>query len=146
MSDNNRLYEVHLALTSDNDPELFELSCHMRQESYPGQEAWSRLGALLLRMGQANTAEEIYQTLLRQTTDDSERAPIYERLSLAKYSQGKYQETITFCTKVLTIYQQTSSSEPINLANVYNRMGSAYLQRCDLQPYKDNLARVKKKC
>ncbi|CAF1422450.1 unnamed protein product [Adineta ricciae] len=128
MSDDSHLYEVHLSLTSDNDPELFELACYIRRESLPGNEPWYRLGALLLRMGQAEKAEEIYEDLLKQKSDDNEKASIYDRLSLAKYGQGKYQDTIEICKKLISIYQKNSSAESVSLANLYNRMGSAYLR------------------
>ena len=119
MVGNDRLYEVYLTLTSDNDPDLLKLTDRIREESSPDNEGWDRLGSLLLRMGQSDTAQEVYEVLLDQTTNESEKGPIYGQLGLVKYSQGKYQEASTFYEKSLAIYQKTLSPNHLTLANSY---------------------------
>ncbi|CAF1430855.1 unnamed protein product [Adineta steineri] len=122
MGENNRLYEVNLVLTADNDPELNRLTDYIRQESYPEAEGWYRLGMVLWKMGQVDKAEEIYQVLLDQTKDDENKAPLYHQLGVLKRSQGKYQEALTFYEKSLTIKQKNHS----DLAPSYNNIGEVH--------------------
>ncbi|UJR19637.1 hypothetical protein I4U23_022771 [Adineta vaga] len=76
----NELFEVSLALTSDNDKELYALTERIREDSFPDTEGWYRLGLVLAKLGQNEKAEEIYEILLDQTTNESEKAPIYGQL------------------------------------------------------------------
>ena len=62
-------------------------------------------------MGQSDKAQQVYEILLEQTTDESEKAPIYHQLGWTKYNQGEYKEAITFYEKALEIRQKISSSE-----------------------------------
>jgi len=57
MGKNNRLWQVDLTLTSDNDPELRTLTERMREETFPDVEGWYRLGLILLKMGQSDKAQ-----------------------------------------------------------------------------------------
>ncbi|CAF0901422.1 unnamed protein product [Adineta steineri] len=128
---NNRLYEVYLTLTNDNDPELFKLSHHIRKESYPDKNPSYRLGALLLKMGQPSRAEDIYQILLKETKTDIEKISIYYQLGLVKNNQGKYEEAIKLYEKSLIIQQKTSASNTVDVANLHNWMGNAYFSMGD---------------
>ncbi|CAF5147160.1 unnamed protein product, partial [Rotaria sp. Silwood1] len=77
--DNNRaLYQVDLQLTSDDDPQLRELTDFIRKEV--DGTGWYRMGQLLLQIGQFDKAEELYLALLEQASDDSDRARIYNML------------------------------------------------------------------
>ncbi|CAF1069308.1 unnamed protein product [Adineta steineri] len=126
MGGNNRLYEVHLVLTAENDPELSKLTDYTRKESYPDSEGWYRLGMVLHKMGQFDKAEDIYQVLLDQTRNDREKAPVYHRLGLIKDGQGKYQEALTLHEKSLAIYQKTLPPNHPNLASSYNNIGNVH--------------------
>ncbi|CAF1038072.1 unnamed protein product [Adineta steineri] len=123
---NNRLYEVNLVLTSENDPELSRLTDYIRKENYPNSEGWYRLGSVLWRMGQFDKAEDIYQVLLDQTKDDRKRADIYVQLGLITMDQGKYQEALTFYEKSLGICQNTLPPSHPNLAISYNNIGNVH--------------------
>ncbi|UJR22679.1 hypothetical protein I4U23_025716 [Adineta vaga] len=70
----NRLYEVNLSLTSDNDKDLCILTNYIREASFPDTEGWYRLGLVLNDMNQHGKAEEIYSMLLEQTTNKNEKA------------------------------------------------------------------------
>ncbi|CAF1070622.1 unnamed protein product [Adineta steineri] len=126
MGENNRLYEVNLTLSADNDPELSKLTDYIRQESCPAAEGWRRLGSVLIKMGQPNKAEDIYQVLLDQTKDDKSKAPLYNQLGLIKRHQGKYQEALTFYEKSLSIKQKTIPSNYLDLASSYNNIGNVH--------------------
>ncbi|CAF0763541.1 unnamed protein product [Adineta steineri] len=123
MAGKNRLYEVNLILTADNDPELNRLTDYIREESFPDEEGWYRLGLVLFEMGQFDKAEDIYQVLLDQRNDDKDRALIYHRLGMLKRNQGKYQEALTLYEKSLAIKQNTLPPNHPDLAKSYNNIG-----------------------
>ncbi|CAF1438646.1 unnamed protein product [Adineta steineri] len=123
MDGNNRLYEVSLTLTADNDPELSRLTDYIRKESYPNSEGWYRLCIVLRDMGQFDKAEDIYQVLLEQTKDDKDKSRIYHELGLIKDDLGKYQEALTFYEKSLVIREKAFPTNHLNLAASYNNIG-----------------------
>ena len=126
MDENPRLFQVELSLTSDNDKDLPQLTDHIRKETFPNSRGWYRLGEVLRKMGQFDKSEEIYQILLEQTTHESEKAPIYNQLGLAKYNQGQYKEAITFYEKSLVIKEKTLPQHDPSLAISYNNIVEAY--------------------
>ncbi|CAF1179702.1 unnamed protein product [Adineta steineri] len=126
MSENNHLHEVYLTLTAENDPELNRLTDYIRKESFPGSERWYRLGRVLRKMDEFDTAEDIYQVLFNQTKDDKNRADIYIHLGLIKNDQGKYKEALTFYEKSLDIYRKTLSANHPSLAISYSNIGNVH--------------------
>ncbi|CAF1154900.1 unnamed protein product [Adineta steineri] len=126
IAENNRLYEVNLVLTADNDPELSRLTEYIRKERCPNSQGWYRLGSVLSDMGQFHKAEEIYQVLLDQTNDDENKAPIYHQLGMLKRNQGKYEEALIFYEKSLALYQKTLHPNHPDLASSYNNIGLVY--------------------
>ncbi|CAF1275514.1 unnamed protein product [Adineta steineri] len=126
MGKNNRLYEVNLTLTTDNDPELNRLTDYIRQASHPDAEGWYRLGTVLIKMGQFDKAEDVYLVLLDQIKDDRNKAPIYQQLGSIKNNHGKYEEAITLYEKSLAIYQKTCPPNHPDLAASYNNLGGTY--------------------
>ncbi|CAF1299682.1 unnamed protein product [Adineta steineri] len=123
---NNHLYEVNLILTADNDPELSRLTDYIRQENFPDEEEWYRLGMVLIKMGQFDKAEDIYQVLLDQTKDDKNKAPIYHQLGWIKDNQGKYEDALTFYEISLAIGQKTLPLSDTELAKAYNNIGNVH--------------------
>ncbi|CAF0723081.1 unnamed protein product [Adineta steineri] len=131
MDENNHLFQVNLTLTNDNDQDLRTLTDQIRQETFPNQEGWYRLGLLLIKMGQLTKAQEIYQVLLHQTTNESDKALIYYQLGLIKCSQGEYEEALLSHGKALKIRQQILSSNHPRLGDSYNRIGIVYYRMGD---------------
>jgi Tfp pilus assembly protein PilF len=126
MDENHRLFQVDLTLTSDNDKDLRVLTDRIREETFPDEEGWNRLGLLLNKMGQSEKAQQIYELLLEQTSDNSEKGNTYERLGNAKYEQGEYKEALELHEKSLQVRQQTLSPNHLHLAMSYNNIGVAY--------------------
>jgi hypothetical protein len=83
MSEKHRLFQVDLTLTGDNDKDLHVLTDRIREEIYPHEKRWERLGLLLNKMGQSGKAQQVYEIPLEQTIDDSENGNIYEQLGHA---------------------------------------------------------------
>jgi len=129
MGEDHRLFEVDLTLTSDNDPDLRLLTDRIREETYPQDKGWQRLGLLLNKMGQSEKAQQVFELMLEQTTDESEKARIYHLLGWAKDNQGEYEDAIKFYDKALEICKKTHSSTGPNLASCYNNIGSVYFNR-----------------
>ncbi|CAF1061444.1 unnamed protein product [Adineta steineri] len=144
IDESNHLYQVNLTLTNENDQDLRILSEQIRQETFLDEEGWYRLGLLLIKMGQFIKAQEVYEVLLNQTVNESDRSPIYYQLGWIKYNQGEYQEALSSYEKALTIRQQSLPSNHLDLADSYNRIGSVHYSMGDypkaLSYYKKALA------
>ncbi|CAF1153648.1 unnamed protein product [Adineta steineri] len=126
MDGSNHLHEVNLTLTSDNDQDIRTLTDCIRQETFPDDKGWYRLGLMLRKMGEFTKAQEVYEILVHQTTDESEKAHIYHQLGGIKDDQGEYQEALTYYEKSLAIYQKILPSDHLNLAHSYNNIGVTY--------------------
>ena len=125
MGDNNRLWRVHLTLTSDTDLELRSLIDRIREETEEST-GWYRLGRLLLKLSQSERAEEIYEMLLKQASDETEKATIYNQLGLVKDSKGEYTVAIHYYEKAIENLLKIVSSNDPTLATSYNNIGTAY--------------------
>jgi tetratricopeptide (TPR) repeat protein len=125
IDNNNPLYQVELRLTSDDDPQLRRLTEQIRKET-PGSTGWKRLGQLLIKIGQLNKAEELYNALLEQTFDENEKALYYNQLGSVKYLQADYDKAIWYNKKALEIYHKNSSANQLNLAASYSNIGEVY--------------------
>jgi Tfp pilus assembly protein PilF len=126
MGENHRLFRVDLILTSDNDQDLRRLTNRIREETFPNVQGWERLGLLLLKIGQPEKAQQVYEILLEQETEESAKAPIYGQLGRTKDEQGAYQEAITFYEKALEIDKKTRPPNHPSLAISYNNIGGVY--------------------
>ena len=129
MGENQRLFQVDLILTDENDNELWTLTDHIREETSPKSPGWYRLGILLLKMGQSDRAQQVYQILLDQTTDEIDKAPICIQLGSIKCAQGEYDEALIYYEKAFEIYKLLPSNDPqfaqfcIGYGGVHEKMG-----------------------
>ncbi|CAF4778052.1 unnamed protein product, partial [Rotaria socialis] len=124
-AENSRLWEVQLAITDESDPQLAGLTDRIKQE-VQGSTGWHRMGKLMLQVGHFDQAEEVYNELLENASHDSDRAFIYNQLGLMKYSQGEYQQAVTFYEKSLQICKKILSPDDPELATRYNNIGGVY--------------------
>ncbi|CAF0778755.1 unnamed protein product [Adineta steineri] len=122
---NNQLYQVELQLTSDDDQQLRLLTGRIREET-GGNTGWKRLGALLVKIGQFNKADELYNVLLKKTSDEDDRAFYYNQLGYVKDAQGDYKKAIWYYEQGLEIQQKTLPSNHFDLATSYNNIGFVY--------------------
>ena len=97
MEENDRVFQVDLTFTSDNDNDLRVLKNQIREETFPDQEGWSRLDLLLLYMGQCNVAQNVYEHQFDQTSIEINETVIYNQLGWVKSKQGKYEEAFWRC-------------------------------------------------
>jgi tetratricopeptide (TPR) repeat protein len=123
---NDRLWRVDLILTGENDTQLHALTESMREETSSGAKGWLRLGQLMIKLGQFNKAEELYDILLNQTTNEREKSHLYHMLGMVNDGQGKYEEAIGFYKKSLEIQQKILPANHPDLATSYNNIGLVY--------------------
>jgi tetratricopeptide (TPR) repeat protein len=126
MNENHRLFQVDLTLTSDEDQDLRALTDFIRKEIPSDIEGWRRLGGLLLTLGLPEKAQQLYQLLLEEATDEIEVSAIYNQLGTAKSQLGDYKEAIEFYKKSLEIDQKIRPANHPNLVTSYNNIGLVY--------------------
>ena len=122
----SRIFEVHLELTSDTDPDLQRLSDHLRKEVCKHSNGWYQLCRLLLKMGHFDEAQNIYEHLLEETPDLREKGNLYHQIGLIKTDQGNFTEAISYFQKTLEICKKTLPENHQHLASSYNNIGLAY--------------------
>ncbi|CAF3784247.1 unnamed protein product [Adineta steineri] len=125
MADNSQLYEVELQLTADDDKQLRVLTNQIAKEA-AGNTGWQRLGNLLLKIGHSDKAEELYNLLLEQTFDESEKALYYHQLGYVKTDQRDQKMAIWYYEKALDICEKILPSNHVTLATSYNNVGAVY--------------------
>ncbi|CAF1240770.1 unnamed protein product [Rotaria sp. Silwood1] len=123
---NDRLWQVDLTLTSDNDPQLHALTEYIREETFPEEKGWYRLGNLLIKLDQFDKAQQVYEVMLDQTADDHEKANIYHMLGVVKDNQETYAEAIILYQKSNEILQKILSPTHADMASSYNNIGMVY--------------------
>ncbi|CAF3866253.1 unnamed protein product [Adineta steineri] len=125
MDSNNQLYQVELQLTSDDDRQLRLLTNRIREEVI-GDNGWERLSDLLLKIGQFDKADELYNVLLAETSHDDEKALYYNQLGHVKNGHGDYEKAIWYYEQGLQIRQKTLPSNHLDLAASYHNIGFVY--------------------
>lgn len=122
----SRLFQVELTLSSDKDTDLCQLIDRVREETFPDKEGWFRLGLVSEKMNQFAKAQQIFETLLEQATDDNTRGPIYHQLGLIKDKLGEYDQAIAYYEKSIEIEEQQTPRNYQNIAQSYNDIGWVY--------------------
>jgi tetratricopeptide (TPR) repeat protein len=123
---NDCLWQVDLTLMTDNDPQLCNLTEHIRNETSPDEDRWNRLCHVLIRLGQYDKAEYMCKRILDRTIHQDGKARIYQMLAMVKYYQGKQTEAIEFYRKTLHIKQETLPADQRQLATSDKKIGSIY--------------------
>jgi tetratricopeptide (TPR) repeat protein len=126
IDEKERLWQLDLTLTSDDDPQLHALTERMREETYPHLKGWDRLGMLLMKLGHYKKAEELYEILILQTTNESEKTHLYHMLGMVKNREGKYVEAVEFYERSIRIKQKILSPTHSDLAASYSCLGVVY--------------------
>jgi hypothetical protein len=83
MDDDHRLFQVNLTLTDDNDKDLRIPTDNIREDSEPDVYGWYRLGSVLLRLGEADKAQQVYEVMLEQATTEGQKAGICHQIGWA---------------------------------------------------------------
>jgi tetratricopeptide (TPR) repeat protein len=96
------------------------------QEETEGKTAWHRLGKLLIKLGVFDKAEEIFNVLLSQTTDNRDMTILFNQLALVKCGKGEHAEAIKFYEKTFENYEKTLPPDHLDLAESCINIGSVY--------------------
>ena len=124
-SKRNPMWEVHLTLAGENDPEMSELTRSVRNEM-GSRTGWDRLGWILWKIGQPQKAEELYQMLLDRVSSDTERGDYLLTLGVLYYKMGEHSKALSYYERSLEIYKVALPSNHPNLATSYNNIGLVY--------------------
>ena len=125
-SKRNSMWEVHLTLVGENDQEMGELTRHVRKEM-GSSTGWHRLGWILIKIGQSEKAEELYQMLLDKVSSDTERGDYLHMLGWVYNDVGKYSKALSSCKRSLEIRKVALPPNHSDLAKSYNNIGMVYM-------------------
>ena len=126
MDENPRIFQVKLNLVSDKDNDLCQLIHYIRHDICPNDEGWYRLGCLLLTMGESAKAQQVYEILLGQETEESTKVSIYHQLAVAKKQLGEYEKALEYYNEFVKIKEKQSPRPDLELAMAYNNIGEVY--------------------
>ncbi|CAF1363993.1 unnamed protein product [Rotaria sordida] len=122
----DRLWQVNLTLAGNQDDDFNKLTAHLRKElDYVGT-GWSRLGLILIKLGEPAKAEHLYQLLLEKASSDGDKAHCNAELGTVYKEIGEYSKAITFYERAIDIYKKMGPSNQVNLAASYTNIGSVY--------------------
>ncbi|CAF0920080.1 unnamed protein product [Adineta ricciae] len=125
--DIDKIYKVHLFLTSDNDQDLHNLTEYIKHERYTALQSCYGLPQLLIDIGQQNAAEPLCQSLLRNTDGNDDRIfsthMISYLLGRIKQAQGNYNEALAFCQNTLTNVAELFPPNHSDLPGSYTNIG-----------------------
>ncbi|CAF1555313.1 unnamed protein product, partial [Rotaria sordida] len=122
----DRLWQVDLTLAGNQDDDFSKLTAHLRKELDFVGTGRSRLGFILIKLGEPAEAEHLYQLLLEKASSDGDKAHYNGQLGSVYRSIGEYSKAITFYERAINIYKKMGPSNQVNLATSYNNIGSVY--------------------
>ncbi|CAF1157553.1 unnamed protein product [Rotaria sp. Silwood1] len=123
--DTERLWQVNLTFTGNDDHDLNALTAHMRKE-LSWTKGWSRLGDILIKMGHSAKAEQLYQILVDNAHKANDRANYNYQLGLVYSNMGEYSKALASHQQALDIRKKTLPPNHPDLATSYNTIGLVY--------------------
>ncbi|CAF3826710.1 unnamed protein product [Rotaria sp. Silwood1] len=123
---NTHLWQVELTLVNNNDPQIHMLIEHSLDVTIPYNIGWYRLSELLIKEGQYDKAQQMYDIIITKISDDIEKGFLYYQLGLIKFHHGEYIEANSYYHLSLEILQKILSSEHIDVAACNNEIGLVY--------------------
>ena len=126
LGDHPRLFRVELSMTSKKDDDLRQLMDRIREETFPKSEGWYRLGCVLRKMGKFAKAQQVFEALLQQTTEERARGAIYNQLGIMASNPGQYEEAIEYYEKSIRIEEEQNPCNHQNLAASHMSIGLVY--------------------
>ncbi|CAF4285698.1 unnamed protein product, partial [Rotaria sordida] len=123
--DEIKFWRVKLTLTNANDDQqLSTLIKRIRQEITG--TGWQQMGTLLRKLGENKKAEQLYNMLLNEASNENDESYCYHCLGMIKNGLGQYNEAIKFYQKSLDIKVKTLPPNDPVLASSYNNIGLVY--------------------
>ncbi|CAF3671293.1 unnamed protein product [Rotaria sp. Silwood1] len=122
----DRLWQVNLILVGNQDKDFDKLTVHMREELHEVGTGWSRLGQILIRVGDFEKAGYLYQLLLEKASCDEDRAQYNIQLGTVYAQMGEYSKAITLYQRSLELKKVALPPNHPDLATSYNNIGAVY--------------------
>ncbi|CAF4194500.1 unnamed protein product [Rotaria sordida] len=123
--DGIKFWRVKLTLTNANDDQQLSTLMESIRQDITGT-GWEKMGLLLWKLGENNKAEQLYNMLLNEASNENDESYCYHCLGMIKDDLGQYNEAIEFYQKSLNIKEKTLPPNDIGLAWSYNNIGSVY--------------------
>ena len=123
--ENQRIWQVDLIQTNDNDQQLNQLTRTIRKD-IEGRSEWERLAQILVKLSRFDKVDQLYQTLLDQAKNDREKIHLYNQLGWSNKNQQKYPQSIQFYEKALEIKEKLHPPNHHSFTISYNDLGSVY--------------------
>ncbi|CAF2038558.1 unnamed protein product [Rotaria magnacalcarata] len=121
---NRRLWQVDLALTSNNDPQVRVLNERIFELANPHCIGWRRLSEFLINQCEVDKAQIICDTLITEIFDEGETAYLHYQYGSIKFHREEYPEAKLFYNFALDIFENIRSPTDIDVAKCYHRIGS----------------------
>jgi tetratricopeptide (TPR) repeat protein len=127
----DRLWEVNLTFTSDNNSQLKRLTDYVRDE-VGVVSGWFRMGILMQIMGKFQEALDIYDNILETNQDDDlnsfgmSKDLLCLSVSTSERQAGNYSKALLHLEKTLQNYPSTNSSDHRMFGNICQSMASSY--------------------
>ncbi|CAF1508287.1 unnamed protein product [Rotaria sordida] len=122
----DRLWQVNLVLTGNQDDDFSKLTVHLREELNAVGTGWTRLGQILIKLGEPAKAEHLYQLLLEKASSDECKAQYNGQLGSVYLIMGEYSKAITFYERAIDVNKKMSPPSQFHLAALHNNIGSVY--------------------
>ncbi|CAF1048279.1 unnamed protein product [Adineta steineri] len=128
-----RLWEVHLKLTSDNDEQLAKVTEQMKTEIAGGTD-WHALGHLMTKIDRFDKAEEVYKTLLETTDKKNSKdiAQLYHQLGYVNKQRDNLSDALIYYKKSLELKLTYLPKNDPGFSATYSNIGSVLLEQRDL--------------
>jgi tetratricopeptide (TPR) repeat protein len=123
----NRIWNIQLKLTNDNDPKLNSLTNFMRSE-IQGPNATHRLASYMLKISEWDKAKEIFEVILRDTPSKNlnELSYIEHCLGWIYEEKGDFEQALTHYRKSLDIDMTYLPKDHFQLAPTYANLACLY--------------------
>jgi tetratricopeptide (TPR) repeat protein len=129
----NHIWEVKLCVTSDDDPQLKELTDYMRQD-ITGITGHKRVAQLMIRMSEWIRAKEIYESPL-STSDNNDPADIaflHHQLGYMARQRGDLNDALQHYQQVLALDLTHMPEDDRRLVSVYTNIALVLYRKGDL--------------
>jgi tetratricopeptide (TPR) repeat protein len=139
----NRVWQVNLTLTSDNDQELTLLTEHIRKATQ-GPTGIHRIAQLMYYIGAFEKAEEIFTALLETTSDDDRQllGDIHHQLGYINDKKGNLMNALSHFRQSLDVYFTYLPSNDARLSPTYNAIGMVLAKQGHLENALEYLERA----
>lgn len=121
-SENVSLWHVDLTLIANDDPILVALDNRIEEETHQAS-GWDQLGELLIEARELNKAEELYQILIKETSDDRKKLWLNASLGRLYGNMGSPIQAIAAFQTAITILEKIEPLNQLDLALFYTNIG-----------------------